>query len=64
MEVNGTHQLLAYANDVNLLAENKDSLKKPTEAVLDASEEVGLEANAEEAKRMFMSSHQNAGDKP
>jgi hypothetical protein len=45
--LNGIHQLLACADDVNIVAENVDSVKKNTEASLDASKEVGLEVNAE-----------------
>jgi hypothetical protein len=28
LKLNGTHQLLAYADDVNLLADNIDTIKK------------------------------------
>jgi hypothetical protein len=42
LKLNGTHQLLAYANDVNLLGDNIDTLKKNTETVIDAGKEVGL----------------------
>jgi hypothetical protein len=38
--LNGKHQLLAYADDVNITEENTDTIKKSTEAVLDASKEV------------------------
>jgi hypothetical protein len=43
--VNGTHQLLAYADDVNLLGDNIDTIKNNRETLIDASMEVGLEIN-------------------
>jgi hypothetical protein len=45
LKLNGTHQLLAYADDVNLLGDNIDTIKKNTETSIDASKEVGLEIN-------------------
>jgi hypothetical protein len=47
--LNGTHKLPAYADDVNILGENIDIIQKNTEALLDASKEVGLEVNTEQA---------------
>jgi hypothetical protein len=47
LKMNGTHQLLAYADDVNLLGGNIDNINKNTEALIDASKEVGLEVNVE-----------------
>jgi hypothetical protein len=40
LKLNGTHQLLAYANDVNLLGFTIDTIKKNTVTLIDASNEV------------------------
>jgi hypothetical protein len=60
LKLNGTHQLLVYADDVNLLEDNIDSIKKNTGTLIDHSMEVGLEVNAEKTKCMLISHHQNA----
>jgi hypothetical protein len=44
---NGTRQLLVYADDVNPLDDNRDTIKKNTETLIYASEESGLEVNTE-----------------
>jgi hypothetical protein len=61
LKLNGTHHLLAYVDDVNLLGDNIDTMKKTTETLIDASEEVGLEINIEKTKYRLLSRHQNAG---
>jgi hypothetical protein len=61
LKLNGTHQLLAYADDVSLLGDNIDSINKNTQTLIDASTEVGLEVNIEKTKYMLVSRDQNAG---
>jgi hypothetical protein len=50
----------SYADDVNLLGDNIDTIKKNRETLIGASKEVGLEVNAEKTKDMLLSRHQNA----
>jgi hypothetical protein len=61
LKLNGTHQLLASADDVNLLGDNIDTIKKSTKTLIDASKEVGLKTGIEKIKYMLLSHQQNAG---
>jgi hypothetical protein len=61
LKLNGTHQLLVYAEEVYLLGDNIDTIKRNTETLIDTSKEVGLEVNTKKTKYMLLSRHQNAG---
>jgi hypothetical protein len=61
LKLNGVHQLLAYADDVNLPRDNIDTIEKNTETLIDTSKEVGPEINVEKSKYMLLSRQQNVG---
>jgi hypothetical protein len=61
LKLNGTHQLLAHADDVNLLGDNIDTMKKNIGILIVTSNEVDLEINVEKTKYMQLSRYQNAG---
>jgi retron-type reverse transcriptase len=50
LNLNGTHQLLAYADDVNILEGCVHTVKENAEALLVATKEIGLEVNADKTK--------------
>jgi hypothetical protein len=58
---NGTHQLLAYADDVNILGGSVHAVRENAEALVVATKEIGLEVNTDKTKYMIMSRDQNAG---
>jgi hypothetical protein len=51
---------LVCADDVNLLCDNADNVKKNTRTLTDASKEIGLEVT-QKTKYMLLSHHQHAG---
>jgi hypothetical protein len=63
LKLNGTHQLVAYPDNMNLLEDDTDTdtIKKTTGALFDTSKEDGLEAEPEKTKFMLLARHQNAG---
>jgi hypothetical protein len=60
LKLNVTRQLLVYADDVNLLGDSINTIKKTTQTSIDAGKEDGLEVNTEKAKYMLLSRHMNA----
>ena len=50
MKLSGTHQLLVYADDVNILGESIHTVKENAEALIVASKEIRVEVNADKTK--------------
>jgi hypothetical protein len=61
LKINGTHHLLAYADDVNILGGSLHTVKENAKALVVATKEIGLEVNADKTKYMVMSRERNAG---
>ena len=60
LKLNGTHQLLAYADDINILGGSIHNVKENAETLVAANREIGLEVNADKTTYMVMSQDQNA----
>jgi hypothetical protein len=63
LKLNGTHQLLACAHDVNIVGENIHTIQKITKALLVVSKDVGLEVNQKKTRYMLMSHYQKTEKK-
>jgi len=61
LKLNGTHQHLVYADDVNILGESVHTVKENTEALIVVKKEIGHEVNVDKTKYVVMSQDQNAG---
>jgi hypothetical protein len=61
LKLNGAHQLLVYADVVNILNCNVHTVQNSTELLVVTEQEIGLEVNAETTKYMVMFRDQNAG---
>ena len=61
LKLNGTLQLLVYADDVNIMGCSVYTVKENAEALVMANKETTLEVNADKTKYMVMSRDQNAG---
>ena len=58
-KLNVTHQILVYADNVNILGGCTHTVRKNTEALVIASKQIGLEVDAKKTKYMVMSRDQN-----
>ena len=54
LKLNGAHKLLVYADDVNILGGNVQSVERNTETWVDANKESGLQENADKTQYIFM----------
>ena len=59
-KLDGTHQLVVYADDIYILGGSVHAMKENTETLVVASKEIGLEVNDDKTKYMVMSRNQNA----
>jgi len=61
LKLNGTQQLVVYADNINILGVSIHIVKKHREALVVDGKEIGLEVNADKTKYMVMSRDQNVG---
>jgi len=61
LKLHGKHNLLVYADDVNILGESVHIIKENAEVLLVASKETGLDVTADKTRYIVMSRDQNAG---
>ena len=61
LKLNGTHQILVYADSVHILGGSAHTIKENKDALVVASKAIGLEVNAYKTKYIVMSRDQNVG---
>jgi len=61
LKLYGTHHLVFYADDANMLGGSVHTVKESAENLVFASKEFGLDVNADKSKYMVMSRDQDAG---
>jgi len=55
LKLNGTHQLLAYTEDINMLGGSVHTVKENADALVVSSKEIGLEVNVDITEYLVMS---------
>ena len=55
--MNGTHQVLSYADDVNLIGDDIRTVKRNAEVLLNACKNIGLAVNIGQTKYMEIGCH-------
>jgi hypothetical protein len=61
LKLNGTHQLLVYADYVNIFGGSVHTIKEKADALVVVNKESGLEVNAGKTKYVVVYRDQNAG---
>jgi hypothetical protein len=61
LKLNGTHQLLVYIDDVNILGRHINTAVKSAVTLVVASKDIDQEVNTDKTKYMVVSRDQNAG---
>ena len=61
LKLNGTYQLLVYADHANILGGSVHTIKENAEVLAVASKKTGTEVNVDKTKCMVTSQDQNAG---
>ena len=59
LELKGKHQLLVYADGVNMLGENLQTVRENAEIFIKASKDISLEVNSEKTNYKITSRLQN-----
>jgi galactitol-specific phosphotransferase system IIB component len=60
LKLNGTHHILVYADDVNIVVGSVGTTKKNTDPLVVVSKKTGREVNDDKTKYMIISQNQNA----
>ena len=58
LDMNGIHQVLAYADDVNLIGDDNRTIEGNADVSLNACNDIGLAVNTGKAKYMEIGCHQ------